>query len=110
MNNVFRIDLDLAQMIWQSGDSPKVILQVLNHILESEPTETSAFDAAEELSIGSQIQMGNPETEEWMEMLHEMIVLIGYLSLLNKSLQDFMGKHKVLKMLCSKLPFRYFSE
>ena len=56
------------------------------------------------------MQMGNPETEEWMEMLHEMIVLIGYLSLLNKNLQDFMGKHKVLKMLCSKLPFRYFSE
>lgn len=40
-------------MIWQSGDSPKVILHVLNHILETEPTETSAFDAAEELSIGS---------------------------------------------------------
>ena len=45
-----------------------------------------------------------------MEMLHEIIVLIGYLSLLNKDIQDLMGKHKILVTLCNKLPFRYFSE
>ncbi len=97
-------------MIWSSAGNPKIILRALNHILDSRPDETSAMDAAEELSIGSQIQMGNPEMEEWMEMLHEMIVLIGYLSLLNKEVQDFMGKHKVPVLLCSSLPFKYFSE
>ena len=39
MNNVCRIDLDLAQMIWQSGSSPKLLLQALTHILDTEPNE-----------------------------------------------------------------------